>query len=266
MRHRAARTTAIHLLWIGALLLGGCGGGEGEGDAGKTIARIQAIGERRGGSGDEIDFVTERLKNGDAEERSAAAWALGRAGGPDAIPLLQETLRGDPDLYVRVNTATALGNLGGPGTEEALVGLLSEDAVDLQAAALKALSSRRYLGAWEAVGKVLTDGPPELRPLAGDALASMQNPDSVGVLVAALGDEDKEVRKVATFALGKLADRQAVPALLPLLEDPEWDVRANAAQALGMIGDPSARPGLEAAAEDPDEQVRMAARRALGKL
>ena len=261
------RPASIPLLLVAIL---GCGGDDrpagGGGGASGTISRIQGIGEQRGGTEDDINFLVERLRDGDPAERASAAWALGRASGPDQVQALMTAAREDVDRDVRLNAVTAVGNLGGPGAEETLVGFLVVNDDHIQAAALKALGNRRYLGAHAHVGKLLLEGKPVLRPLAADALASMQNPDSLPALQKGAEDPDKQVRVVVAFALGKIGDSGAVPALTSMLDDEAWEVRANAAQALGMIGDSAAEPALQALLEDSSRQVQIAAQKALAKL
>jgi len=248
------------------VLVAGCWIGCGDGDASVNISRIQAIGESKGGSEEDLAFVVERLKSGNAEERTSAAWALGQAGSSDATYSLVMAARDDSDLYVRINAVGSLGMLGGKGVQEVLVGLLGRGDDQLQAAVLKALGNKKYTSAYEAVGGVLAEGNDVLRPIAADTLIRMEDPATLPLLQGAAGDPDMEVRNLVAFGMGKARDPGSIPHLTPLLQDGEWEVRANAAQAMGMIGDPSARPALEALTDDPHETVQIAARRALGKL
>ena len=103
-----SRTATLGLLLVIAAL--GCSGAPG---ADQNLGKIQAIGDKEGGTEDELQFLLDRLENGNAAERTSAAWALGRAGGPDSVPLLARAARGDSDLFVRVNAIKALGRFDG---------------------------------------------------------------------------------------------------------------------------------------------------------
>jgi epoxyqueuosine reductase len=69
-------------------------------------------------------------KNNKAKWQMNAARALGNQGDRDAVPILIESLRHNPDPLVRGMCAWALGKLAGPKAKEALEKQLSgEDGV-----------------------------------------------------------------------------------------------------------------------------------------
>ena len=246
---------------LAAALLIGCGGDEQA--AHERVSRIQSIGEKEGGSEDEILFLLDRLENGNAEERTGAAWALGRSGGSDAVEPLSRAAQQDSDTYVRVNAIKALTRFPPDEVRDVLVQQLAADGVEIQAEALKALGGEPYASEYHAVGALCKSDSPAIRSIAADTLVRMGNAEALTYLEPMTSDPDKEVRNMVAFALGKLGDDTTIALLAPLLQDEEWEVRANAALALGRIGHPSARPALEGVLEDGSNQVRFAAQKAL---
>jgi len=226
---------------------------------------LQALGEHAADSDTDLQFMLERLQNGNEAERVSAAWALGQSGRSDAAPELLRAAREESDTSVRVNAIASLAALGGPEIEEDLLGFLDDADAEIQAAGLRGLADEQFAGAAARVGQVLAENA-ELRGAAADVLGIMGNPKAVPYLQQAADDAEEDIRARVAFALGKLGDPQAVPTLIRLLEDPQWSVRANAAQALGMLGDSSARQALEGIRDDPNSSVRAASEAALEGL
>ncbi len=246
---------------LAAALLIGCGGDEQA--THESVSRIQSIGEKEGGSEEEILFLLDRLENGNAEERTGAAWALGRSGGSDAVEPLSRAAQQDSDTYVRVNAIKALTRFPPDVVRNVLVQQLAADGEKIQAEALKALGGEPYASEYHAVGALCKSESAAIRSIAADTLVRMGNAEALTYLEPMTSDPDKEVRNMVAFALGKLGDNTTIALLAPMLQDEEWEVRANAALALGRIGHPSARPALEGVLEDGSNQVRFAAQKAL---
>ncbi len=226
---------------------------------------LQALGENAADSDKDVQFMLERLENGNVAERIAAAWALGRTGRADAVPGLLRAAREEGDTSVRINAIASLAALGGPEIEQDLLGFLDDPDAEVQAAGLRGLADEKFAGAVSRVGRVLVENV-ELRSTAADVLGALGDSEAVPYLQQAAGDVEEDVRTRVAFALGKLGDARAVPTLIDLLQDEQWTVRANAAQALGMIGDSSARVALEGTKNDPNSSVRAAGEAALEKL
>ncbi len=226
---------------------------------------LQALGEHAADSDNDLQFMLERLENGNGPERVSAAWALGQSGRADAVPQLLRAAREESDTDVRINVIASLAALGGPEIERDLVGFLDDADAEIQAAGLRGLAHEKFAGAASRVGQLLLENV-ELRSTAADVLGTLGNPEAVPFLLQAADDAEEDVRTRIAFALGKLGDAQAVPTLIDLLHDQQWSVRANAAQALGMIGDSSAREALEGTRNDPNSSVRAASDAALEKL
>ncbi len=188
--------------------------------------------------------LAERLGEGDAEERWAAAWelgALGAAAASQTTALLD--LSRSPDADLRWAAAHALGRIG-PGASAAgsrLVELLDDWSDDVRWAAADAL------------GRVAPD--PEV---------------AVPCLIAALGDEDPDVARASAASLGRLGEAaaEAVPYLVFLLDRGQDQDAAAAIDALAGIGPPAAmaaRSLLERLAGGSPE-LRWPAARALSRL
>ena len=219
---------------VAAALLLGCGGDEQA--AHERVSRIQSIGENEGGSEEEIRFLLDRLENGNAEERTGAAWALGRSGGADAVEPLSRAAQQDSDTYVRINAIKALTRFSPDVVGDVLVKHLAADGEEIQAEALKALGTDRYALEYHAVGALCKSESAAIRSIAADTLVRMGNAEALSYLEPMTSDPDKEVRNIVAFALGKLGDDTTIALLAPMLQDEEWEVRANAALALGRIG------------------------------
>jgi HEAT repeat protein len=209
--------------------------------------------------------------DGDLEEATAAARALGELGGKDALaPLFHAVASPQPELQ---NAATgALSRLGTRYPDEvrmlcATRGLHGETAPQLcrVLGAIGASADRPViLGA-------LKDESAELRRAAAEALAAMgPDPDAVSALLLALADESAAVRAAAARALGQLADVTATSAVLGATTDPDPQVRQAAVRALGQLADPRAQGTLRELALHPDGAVAAhaieALQRTLGRV
>ncbi len=113
---------------------------------------------------------------------------------------------GNDDWKVRLNTASALGQIGDARTVEPLIKALGDDHWTVCQIAAKAL------------GQI------------GDARA-------VEPLIKALSNDDWNVCQNAAKALGQIGDARAVEPLIKALSNTDWNVRRGAAKALGMFGD-----------------------------
>jgi hypothetical protein len=232
-----------------------------------SIQQLQAMGDRRANSEEDIQFMLDRLAEGVMEERVSAAWALGRSGRGDVIPPVLEAARDDRDVNVRINAVGAVAELGGKENLADLLAFLEDSESEVQAAALRGLADKRFSdsNAVEEIGRFMLENE-SLRGSAVDVLGNLENVAAVPFLQQVAKDSQEDVRTRVAFALGKLGDPAAVAILIDMLQDQRWTVRANAAQSLGMIGDPSARSALEAMRNDPNDQAKAAAESALSRL
>jgi HEAT repeat protein len=211
-----------------------------------------------GAAGGNLDAHLRALGEGNAEERAAAARALGELHDPRAVlPLLMATA--DPDAEVRKATAAALTALGEP------LGKAIVDCLDGSASAQRELLRRHDPRAIDPLAQALTGKDGALRRAAAGALGAWGE-DGVPALRRALQSPDRDVRALAAGALGEVGGAQAVELLVSALDDPDWDVRAAAAGALATIGDRRAVVPLLALTADRDAEAREAAGKALTEL
>lgn len=153
-----------------------------------------------------IPILDEALKDGDKEERRAAADVLGRAGGAARveIPALVRALE-DADRDVRYEAADSLGELGNAAREAipALADVLRADRdVDVRKRALRSLE----------------DIDKEVKL-------------SVQALILAMKDPDKEIRSnaAARFQYLDVVPKEAVGPLQEALKDPDMATTAERA-------------------------------------
>src|SRR5262249_31285215 len=86
-----------------------------------------------GKKADQILKLIKQLKSHDAEERTSAAWDIGEAVEPDAVPAVKDALAQavpalalalkDKEPAVRANAAASLGRIGSPAADSAVPAL-----------------------------------------------------------------------------------------------------------------------------------------------
>lgn len=169
-----------------------------------------------------VPAIRRRLRAGGAGARMIVD-LLADVGTPDDVPLLAAILVAPGDDNVRASAAAALGALGGPDAERALM-------------------------------DVLTDRSEMLRMFALDALARLAVPLAPTRLEPLLADP--VTRRAAVGVLGHSSDPAAAERLVAYLDDPMSGVRAAAAvavvrlhAALSLRGDPIAVATALAAAD-----------------
>ncbi|TXR56423.1 HEAT repeat domain-containing protein [Quadrisphaera setariae] len=218
----------------------------------------------------------ERLRSASAVRRAAAAELLGAAAYAPAVTELADLLH-DRDAEVRLVAARALGRAGAPGA----VGVLDDDATARAARALLgALAGERpaappdvvarsllLLGApaAEALRAALADPAARVRLTAAEVLgrlgASAASRDLEDLV---LRDPSDEVRARAATALGRIGAPSAVSALRAATSPSSAAaVRRAAVVALGEVGDPAALRCLWTLLGDDDDHLADAAAAAL---
>jgi HEAT repeat protein len=209
------------------------------------------------GQSGRITQLIEQLKSPDAKVRVDAASALGEIGAEakEAAPVLIAALN-DNNSSVRSNAATALGQMGA-AAKEAMPALIA------------ALQDKDFY--------VRGNAATALGQLGAEAKGAMP------ALIAALQDKDFYVCGNAATALGKMGAeakdvvpvliKDVVAALIAALKDEhpkdvDHYIRLSAASALGQLGAEAkgAMPALIVALQDKDFYVRGIAATALGQL
>jgi HEAT repeat protein len=196
--------------------------------------------------------------------------------GPDALPIIQDTLR-DPQseeerLKGALKAAGILGKTAAPAIPE-VAAVLGEPGLTAEAAI--ALS---YMGrdAFPPLDEALESDDPIVRREALRSIGKLKEraPLPLAVVLRALvermKDEDAGVRAVAATYLGIIHEGpdEAVPALTAGLADPDPEVRRASAAALGSFGTAAekALPALKRAAADRNDDVAREAGQAIVKL
>jgi HEAT repeat protein/beta-lactamase regulating signal transducer with metallopeptidase domain len=154
--------------------------------------------------------LSNQLDSTDPTVRRNAAWAIGEltnmppGSRATAVPQLI-TMLGDPDEWVRMAAARALGEVRDDRALTKLVATLADDD-------------------WR------------VRELAVWALSEMKDARAVTALCSVLlSDTRVEVRRGAAEALGEIQSAAALPALRQALNDSEPGVKAKAAWAISEI-------------------------------
>ena len=184
--------------------------------------------------------MSEGLKNPDRHERARVVRALGDSQDhAGAVRALEAVLRHDPDHYVRVDAAVALGQLGGPDATALLVEkAASTDESIVRGAALNAIETSRDPSAI---------------------------PGLINLFRLNRGQDDVVAQLGASQALLKIG-APAVPQLLQALNDSSPKVREAVVRVLGEMGNPEVADRIAALQADPEFGVRWEVERALAKL
>lgn len=202
-----------------------------------------------------IPIFEEYLTNEKPSVRIVGAWALGKIGNHDTVPLLIRGLD-DTDPEVRTWLVRALGELGGPEAVNALVNIIDDgEQGKAYNAAVGALS---VIGGAVAV-RALLDA---LRKDSRNQISvvdihiatrntSKDDTEVLSIFVDALKDANSRIRQVAARELGKIGDVRACTVLVDAAQDSDADVRQTAIQSLGKLRDTSSLVCLVQSLDDP---------------
>jgi hypothetical protein len=171
-----------------------------------------------------VDFYCRALEMGISA--SAAAEALGLLRAEDASDALIAAFRNS-----NRPAAKALGRAGGPNALPALIaGLDDPDWFTIESAVL-GLAELRDEHAVPHLVPLLGHRERQLRWRVADALGRIGSPAAVEPLLRALDDIPRETAE----ALGRIQDPRAAPALIELLASRDRSVRNAAVEALGRL-------------------------------
>ena len=167
---------------------------------------------------------------GDRDEfvRREAAYALGLARSPDAVPGLIALIESDKKPSVRGAAAVALGQIGDPSAVAALSTALSRR---VSASGFFSRALRRKVEEDEFV-----------RRASAVSLGQIGGRDGVPALIEALSEEKPpdDIRRESARALGLIGDASAVPALRTALTSKDPYLSDIAFHALRKIERPGA--------------------------
>lgn len=229
---------------------------------GEDRARLTAFVDRH----DLVDRVLAKTRRRRTARRVDAVRALGGVGGAQAIAALQDMLRNDRALPVRLEAAAMLARLEALPPANALLDALSLEDVPitpLHHALFRALAPHR---ADELLKLAQRRFPPALRALIVDALGWTDDYSTLGALEEASRSPETEVRLAALAAGTRLNHPAAGKWIESLLADPEQGVRAQAVRACATMGLRAALPTIERMRQDPSRWVRLRAHEAVATL
>ena len=216
-----------------------------------------------------VEPLIDALKDPTSVVRSHSVTALGKIGGPQALPavilaLKTEAVRSALDIGVCYRAIEALHRLGETAAGCLIHALKHPDkAIRRKAATL--LGKTEEVGAVKLLVIALKDKHPRVRSRAAHALGRIGDSSAIEPLTVAIQDTAPNVRINALHALGKFGESVA-SVLMPALTDPAASVRRHAIAALEKTGNKEAIARLEKIATDETEDsVRQAANRVLRK-
>jgi HEAT repeat protein len=213
------------------------------------IEALLAFGPQAGR--EDVAWIAENLKSKNKYIRAAAASALGQIGHPSAQAALMLAVN-DAEPIVRATVARALGQVGTTYAGKQLVPMLDDPSALVRSLAAWGLGQSRY-----------PDAVPALVKMARTTATATEVPLRAGHVYG-------RPEQAAVEALGKIGTPEAVAAILEALESPSWLLRATAAQALSEANcrNDNVLAALEKRLDDPVNLVRanaLLALRTLGK-
>lgn len=195
---------------------------------------------------EDITFLAEAASNENPIVRRAALDALARSKSPAAVEAASFALT-DEAPEVQLAAIRALGRMrddaghaiGAPHLLE-VVRTFSDDALGV--AAVEALGETGDAAAVDVLRGVLGEGSPVRAFAAVEAMGRIDAPGRVDALIQALSHAEPEVVKGALRALAKEErDPRAAAHVGACLDHAAWDVRRLAAELLGRRTDPTSK-------------------------
>ena len=212
------------------------------------------------------ESVEQLLNSEDFGDRLRGVNQLRQLEPAIAYKLIQSAI-GDKNVRVRYAAVSQMSTLGTQNLSNALEVLLeslrNDPEPDVKAAAADALGGLKLTEALEDLQQLYNNTSEWLIQLSiVAALGEMGDPKAFPILEKALNSEHELIQTMAIGALGELGDKRALPLLLPYVSNADWQVRYRVAQALVRLGGEEAEPALEILAKDEVEQVALEAKRA----
>jgi hypothetical protein len=219
-----------------------------------------------------VRMLTDLLDDSHASVRRTAAEALGKIGSPKTEDALLRALS-DSSPEVREAAARALGRLPSieMRTARRLTALLSDSDASVRHAAAQALETADdVVGVVPGIVELLRDRRVDVRRSSGHALFVVGAPGTIAdqALVEATHDPDASVRQWAIAALADSGAAASAPVIVERLgNDTSEAVRAEAAYRLRYLGGTVVEKELEASgAREKSEGVARWARHSVASL
>ncbi len=229
---------------------------------------IESLGTMRDPA--DVALIAPSLRDKDPATAMAAALALGRLGGPDAVDALK-TAAQDGSGRFRMAVLNSLLRCAEAlcGKDDAAANALYTDVFNQW--------GRDYVGAAAYKGMIRTSGDKagdliasalqgSNRALWDAALPAVRDTEGAAITqtcAALVGSVPKDVLPGLVEALAQRGDTAAAPALASLVEDADPAIASAAIRGLAQIGDGGTAPVLIKAAAHRDEPDRSAAMEAL---
>jgi HEAT repeat protein len=210
------------------------------------------------------ESVEQLLNSEDFVDRLRAVNQLRQLEPAIAYNLIQIAI-GDKNVRVRYAAVSQMSTLGTQNLSNALEVLLdslrNDPEPDVKAAAADALGALKLTEALEDLQQLYNNTSEWLIQLSiVAALGEMGDPKAFPILEKALNSEHELIQTMAIGALGELGDKRALPLILPYVSNPDWQIRYRVAQALVRLGGEEAEAALKILAKDEVEQVALEAR------
>jgi hypothetical protein len=148
----------------------------------------------------------------DIDGLSAFAAEEPKGIGESAVEALIEALKDENDK-VRMQAATALGEIRSPHAIGPLIAALKDKNSDVRKMAASALGKIGNPAVQPLIAVLQKHENPNVREMAAGALGMIKDPRSVRPLMGALKDDNSDVRSEAAAALGKIKGLCAVEPL-----------------------------------------------------
>jgi HEAT repeat protein len=242
-----------------------------------------------------LPMLKQLAQSSDKHDRLAVIEALNAINTPNALKLLLQMARSEPDEQIRCEALLALSNHGvkeaiplladlvqkgePPIANTAAIGLtrygeegkrvlrklLNSERRETRLAAAKALATLSDPAAIETLKRQTNADDPAQRITVLQLMARAGDEKALRELIGFLSHDEPVVRlraRLSIYAVG----RQATPLLLQTLDSSDSRLRAESALILGALKADIAREKLASLLKDPDPQVREAAQMALSRL
>jgi HEAT repeat protein len=169
--------------------------------------------------------------------RGDTAFVFGLIGDKSAIPLLQQMLREDPDVIVRLEVAEALWRMGDQKGQEALVQATVSGYASDQMMAILALAEPHDTRMLEYIAGLFSNEYPEVQLMCARASGMLGSDIGYGIALKYADSADPHQRALAAMAFNTIGRSDSQKTLAKLLKDSDPDVRLAAAGALISVAE-----------------------------
>jgi HEAT repeat protein len=207
-----------------------------------------------------------RLRSPRMLERAAAAKNLGLLRAREALPDLLRHIERDRRRPVRLASAWALGEIGGPAAVRGLLGRLDDPAPGVVRRVQEVLLDTAPDAVHEIVRHARGTRSRAALCAAVELLGALRDPAASELLLELVDTPDAELRTKVTKAAAAIGDPRFAEVFRRLIKDPAWPVRCQAATGLGATGASGAIAELREAMADEAWWVRFNAASSLAEL